>query len=445
MIVTLPKKGSLSNCNNWRGITLLSVPGKVLSVLLLNRLKDSVDLKLREHQAGFRSNRSCFEQIFTLRSIIEQCIEFQQPMFLNFVDFRKAFDSIHRESMWKIAAIYGIPQKYIKTIQNIYLNSSSCVRTENGNSEYFNIVTGARQGCILSPFLFLLVIYFIMTKTIDDTRHGIQWNNQQHLTDLDFADDIVLIAKTFSELDDLTRRLSTEGSKVGLKISDEKTKSMHVMSRDNNTLSIQNHQIEDVDEFTYLGSVITTGGGADQDIKQRLGKAMGVFRKLQRIWSMTSISRRIKLQLYNTIVLPTALYASETWKSTAAISKKLDVFHQKCLRRILKITYHDRITNEEVLRIAQSRRLQDIVAERRFKFAGHILRMPVERPAKVAMKWQPPFGKRKRGRPKISWKRTFIKDINSVDKEWENIEQEAADRNVWRQLAALCAEMRGRT
>ena len=111
MIVKLPKKGSLSNCNNWRGITLLSIPGKVLSIILLNCLKDSIDLKPRELQAGFRSNQSCSEQIFTLRNIIEQCTEFQQPILLNFVDFKKAFDSIHRESLWKIAALYGIPEK----------------------------------------------------------------------------------------------------------------------------------------------------------------------------------------------------------------------------------------------------------------------------------------------------------------------------------------------
>ena len=113
---------------------------------------------------------------------------------------------------------------------------------------------------------------------------------------------------------------------------------------------------------------------------------MGVFRKLQKIWSLTSISLKIKLQLYNAILLPTAFYASETWKSTAAISKRLNVFHQKYLRKILKISYLDHITNEEVLRRAQSRPLQQIVTERRVKFAGHILRMSEDRPAKVAAK-----------------------------------------------------------
>ena len=155
---------------------------------------------------------------------------------------------------------------------------------------------------------------------------------------MDVCDETFLIAKTFRELEDLTYGLYDEGFKVGLKVSDEKTKPMQIMETSNNRLSIQNKQIEDVDAFAYLGSVVSTEGGTEEDIKRRIGKAMGFFQKLQKIWSLTSISMKIKLQLYNTIVLPTALYASETWNSTAAISNKLDVFYQICLREILK--YH---------------------------------------------------------------------------------------------------------
>ena len=128
---------------------------------------------------------------------------------------------------------------------------------------------------------------------------------------------------------------------------------------------------------------------------------------------------KIKLQLYNTIVVPEALYASETWKSTASISKKLDVFHQRCLQKILKMSYLDRVKTDEVIRRAQSRRLQDIVTERRVKFAGHILRMSEDRPAEVAMKWQPLLGKRKRGRSKITWRKTFKKYLSNINKSWK--------------------------
>ena len=153
-IVCIPKKGDLSNCDNWRGVTLLSIPGKVYCQVILNRIREAVDKELREEQAGFRPKRSCAEQIFTLRRIIEKCSEFHVPLSISFIDFTKAFDSIHRPSLWNIMRSYGIPTKLITAIDNIYRNSKCCVRTEDGLSEWFNVLTGVRQGCILSPLLY---------------------------------------------------------------------------------------------------------------------------------------------------------------------------------------------------------------------------------------------------------------------------------------------------
>ncbi|RXN12130.1 endonuclease-reverse transcriptase [Labeo rohita] len=95
IIVKIPKKGALSDCNNWRGITLLSVPSKILAKVIIQRISDAVDKSLRNEQAGFRRGRGCIDQIFALRNIIEQCTEWQRQLYINFVDFERAFDSIH--------------------------------------------------------------------------------------------------------------------------------------------------------------------------------------------------------------------------------------------------------------------------------------------------------------------------------------------------------------
>ena len=445
VIVKLPKKGSLSECNNWRGVTLLSIPGKVLSSVLLYRLRDAVDERLRENQAGFRKSRSCCEQIFTIRNIIEQCVEFQQEVHINFVDFKKAFDSVHRDSLWKIVATYGIPERFINIMKDVYRNSSCCVKMQEGNTEYFNIETGVRQGCILSPFLFTLVIDFIMRKAVDGSGHGIRWQQDLVLADLDFADDIALMSESGHSLQELTHNLEEYASQFGLRINSGKTKVMSIDTRNNNRTQIVvgDSPVESVDNFTYLGSVLARDGGAERDIAIRVGKATGIFRKMNRIWKSNTLSLKIKLQLYHSIVLSTALYASETWKETASITKKLDVFHQRCLRRILKVSYREHITNNEILRRCQTKRLQDIVAERRFRFAGHVLRLPNERNAKIAMKWEPVGGKRKRGRPKITWRRSFQKDIALVNENFESIEEKAADRTQWKVLSAQCADLHG--
>ena len=99
VIVKVPKKEDLGDCSNWRGITLLPVARKVLSNLIYNRLREAVDSNMREEQAGFRQGRGCSDQIFVLRTIIEECEEWKTPLLINFIDFKKAFDSIHRPSM----------------------------------------------------------------------------------------------------------------------------------------------------------------------------------------------------------------------------------------------------------------------------------------------------------------------------------------------------------
>ena len=134
------------------------------------------------------------------------------------------------------------------------------------------------------------------------------------------------------------------------------------------------------------------------------------------------------------------IYASETWKITIKIAQKLNVFHQLCLHKILHVTYRDHITNEEVLLRTGSRKL----AERRFRLAGHILRLPSHRPSKVAMSWTLNDSRRRRGRPKKTWRRTFQEDLTRANISWEEAEHTAMDRPLWRQAAAQCANWHGR-
>jgi hypothetical protein len=120
LLVKLTKKGDTTNCDNWQDITLLSVPSKVLTRVLLNRIKEHVDLRLRKEQAGFRPNRSCIDQVNTLRIIIEQCIELSSRLYTLFIDFEKAFDSVNREAMWKEVKRYGVPTQIFNLIKETY-------------------------------------------------------------------------------------------------------------------------------------------------------------------------------------------------------------------------------------------------------------------------------------------------------------------------------------
>ncbi|ROL55547.1 hypothetical protein DPX16_7487 [Anabarilius grahami] len=189
----------------------------------------------------------------------------------------------------------------------------------------------------------------------------------------------------------MTESLEREAAKVGLRISTGKTKIMRIgyAGGSNNSAPVTIGQIEQVDEFTYLGSVMANDGGGECDVECRIGKASAVFQRLYPICAATTISIKTKVRLFNSIVIPTAIYVAETWKTTAKITRRLNVFQKRCLQRILRVSYRDRITNDKVHRRTDTRPLQDVVTERRLRFAGHFLRLPPTRHAKKAILWKP--------------------------------------------------------
>ena len=87
MIIKIPKKGSLSDCNYWRGITLLSVPSKIFCKVIIQCITQAVDDLLRNEQSGIRKGRGCTDNIFTLRNILEQCTEWNRELYVNFIDY----------------------------------------------------------------------------------------------------------------------------------------------------------------------------------------------------------------------------------------------------------------------------------------------------------------------------------------------------------------------
>ena len=347
VVVCIPKKGNLTDCDNWRGVTLLSIPGKVYCQMILNRLRDVVDSKLREEQAGFRPKRSCAEQIFILRRIIEKCNEYQVPIAISYIDFSKAFDSIHRPSLSKVLLSYGIPLKIVKAIEQIYTGSRCSIRTEDGLSDWFQVLTGVRQGCILSPLLFAVAIDWVMKQVTGNK--GIDWVENQKLSDLDFADDIAALSYNTQDLQEFVNAIGETAGGLGLVISNKKTKNMLAGEhRPPHDVFIGQEKIDTVDDFTYLGSSISNQGEMTKEINCRIGKASAAFNQLNKIWLSKKFLLKTKLRFYNTNVLSTLLYGCESWSLKAAQEKQLDAFDSRCLRKILGIKWSDFITNTEV-------------------------------------------------------------------------------------------------
>ena len=440
LIIKLAKKGNLKDCKNSRGITLLPVVGKILGRIIIDRIRRGIDSRLRKEQAGYRRGRGTTEQVFILRNIIEQVNEWQATLHLTFVDFEKAFDSVHRESLWLIMKKYGIPEKIVKIVKTFYEDFQCAVEHQGEICEWFQIKSGVKQGCNMSGFLFLIIMDWVMRRTVRHGENGIRWRFTSKLDDLDFADDIATLSATKQQMQDKTRRMEEEAKRVGLKINTAKTKNMRINARNQEKIKINGQDIEETEEFTYLGATVCKEGGGMKDLKNRLSKARGAFIKLKKIWSSKAISRRTKLRLYKTLVVPVLLYGCETWKMNKGDNKAVDVFLNKCLRRIFNIQWQDHISTEELLRRANMNPLSEEVKWRRWKMIGHILRQDQNNDCNTAMTWAPE-GKRRRGRPKTTWRRTVEKERDEAGwTSWAEARTSAADRVTWRRsVEALCA------
>ena len=152
--------------------------------------------------------------------------EYQLPLTVTFVNFKKAFDSINRSVMFSILRHYGIPQTLVDTIQVLYTNSSSAVLVDGSMSNPFDVTTGVLQGDVLAPFLFIILVDYLLGKAPDAdsgvmTHHPRQSRGHpaKFLSDLDFADDIALLESSILLAQSQLTKIADAAADIGLIIS----------------------------------------------------------------------------------------------------------------------------------------------------------------------------------------------------------------------------------
>ena len=138
-------------------------------------------------------------------------------MVLSFIDYEQAFDSVDRTALTKVLSLYGIPEKYIKMICTMHENNTAAVKVGNEVSNWFCIKSGVKQGCVLSPFIWIVLMDFVLRSTgkaIGD--HGIKWGGRT-LLDLDYADDLSILDESVRKMNEFLEVLRVQGAKIGLK------------------------------------------------------------------------------------------------------------------------------------------------------------------------------------------------------------------------------------
>nr|KAG5695363.1 hypothetical protein BaRGS_033576 [Batillaria attramentaria] len=351
----------------------------------------------------------------------------------------RAFDSVDREALWKLLRHYGVPGKIISLIQCTYKDMSCRIAHAGQLSESFEVKTGVRQGCLLSPFLFLLVIDWIMKTTTTGRKNGIQWTLWTQLDDLDFADDLALLSHSHSQMQDKTTCLEATSAGTGLKINRRKTELMKINTTANTPVTVGGEFIREVESFVYLGSVVDGQGGTDRDVTARIGKARAAMVMLKNIWASKVVSIRTKLRIFNSNVKSVLLYGCETWRTTKTMQQKIQTFLNTCLRRIFNIRWPEKIRNEELWERAGQEPASKQILRRKWGWIGHTLRKPASSTTRQALTWNPQ-GKRKRGRPRNSWRRDTEAELYKQGTNWTGVARIAQNRVRWRRVVdGLCS------
>ncbi|VDO69824.1 unnamed protein product [Schistosoma margrebowiei] len=184
-----------------------------------------------------------------------------------------------------------------------------------------------------------------MKTSTSEGKHGIQWTARNQLDDLDFADDLALLSHTHEQMQTKTASVAAVSASVDLRIHKGKAKVLKFKAENSNPITLDGETLEDVGSFTYLGSIIDEQGGSDADLNARIGKARTTFLQLKHIWDSKQLTTNIKVRILNTNVRPVLLYGAETWRTTTTTIKKVQVFINSCLRKMLNIHWLDTISN----------------------------------------------------------------------------------------------------
>ena len=370
-IITIFKKNDRHNVNNYRGISLLAVVGKIMALVMLNRMRDPIaETVLPESQCGFRRNRGTTDMIFAVRQLMEKAREQHRNLYIAFVDFTKAFDSVNRNALWVIMKKMGCPPKFVAILKCLHRDMTVRILVDYELTSEIPYNNGVKQGCILAPTLFAIFAAAMFMHAFSDSPSGVSIRFRSNgslfnlarlrsqskcmttlLHEFQYADDCALIADSEEALQDYIDSFADAASSFGLTINCKKTEVMALQnSAVRNPLSVNGTHLANVHSFKYLGSTVTDDCRMDKELDCRIQCVTTSFGRLwDRLWSSHDISNKTKISVYKAAITSALLFGAETWTLYQRHFVRLRRVQQRHLRAILRVPYTDRITNDQIL------------------------------------------------------------------------------------------------
>ena len=429
-ILPFPKKGDLGLAKNYRGITFTFIAAKIYNGLLRNRIEPKIDNIPKKNQNGFRRNRSTTSQILIIRRILEGVRAKNLQATLLFVDFTKAFDSIHRGKMEQILLAYGLPKETVAAITILYRNTKVKVRSPDGDTEYFDIVAGVLQGDTLAPYLFIICLDYVLKTSIDKIReNGFELTKKRSrrypaktITDTDYADDIALLANTPNQAETLLLSLERAAADIGLHFNAYKTE-YKCYNQTGDISTLDGTSLKLVDKFTYLGSSVSS---TEKDIDIRLTKTRTAIDRLSIIWK-SDLTDKMKRSFFQAAVVSILQYGYTTWTLTKRLKKKLDGNYTRMLRTILNKSWRQHPTRHQLY--GHLPPVTKTIQARRARHAGHCRRSKDELISDVLL-WTPTYGQAKAGWPARTYIQQLCEDTGCSP---ADLPEAMKDKEKWRE------------
>ena len=329
-ITAILKKGDVTDPNNYRGITVGHVLGKLYALVINNRLTDWLETKgLRATgQAGFRKGYRTVDNCFILRALVERARARGVKLYLCAVDFEKAFDSVDRPLLWEALQRSGIGGTMLQAIQAMYADVPVCVNTANGLSSCFQCMLGVKQGCPLSPLLFGIFLddfQSYVQQSLGATAELPQLAGHT-VPPLLFADDMFLISLSPAGLQAQLGALQVYCNAKKLTVNTAKTQVMIMRPGGGSgngklaageTFTYAGRALEVVPHTKYLGLTFSqlskkTGFSSCADVLARAGRqAMFAMRRRARELGACLVEQQ--LMLFDVFVKPVLSYGCEVW------------------------------------------------------------------------------------------------------------------------------------
>ena len=249
--------------------------------------------------------------------------------------------------MEQILLAYGLPKETLAAIMIQYRNTKVKVRSPDGDTEYFDIITSVIQGDMLAPYLFIICLDYVLRTSIDKMReNGFELTKKrskrdpaQTITDADYADDVALLTNTPNQGETLLHSLERAAAGIGLHVNAHKTEYM-CYNQTGNITTLDGASMKLVDKFTYLGSSVSS---TEKDIDT---KAWTAIDRLSIIWK-SDLTNKMKSRFFQAAVLSILVYGCTTWTLAKRLEKKLDGNYTRMLREILNKSWRQHPTRHQ--------------------------------------------------------------------------------------------------